>query len=75
MPHSSVLTIASASKQLTLYDVDRAALTPWSLQNNRPLAALVSSSEVTLAARDRTLMCASSSKVAGHIASHPNPEM
>lgn len=45
-PDSALLTIASANKQLTQFDVDRAQLTSWSQQHARPIAAVASSSEV-----------------------------
>ena len=46
LPATSLLAIASASKQLTLYDVDRSAFTAWSVRHAAPLAAVAASPEV-----------------------------
>ena len=46
VPLSAVVAIATANKQLTLYDVDRATLTAWSVANPRPVRAIADSSEV-----------------------------
>ena len=46
LPSSPILAVASASKLLTLYDVDRRALTPWSLAHGTPIAAVAEAAEV-----------------------------
>lgn len=46
LPASSLLAIASANKQLTLYDVDRATLAPCGAAHAHPIAAVASSPEV-----------------------------
>ena len=46
LPPSSILAVASANKQLTLYDADRSALTPWSLHHAAPIAEIAASPEV-----------------------------
>jgi len=44
----SVLAVASANKQLTLYDVERGVITAWSQRHAAPLAAVATSPEVPL---------------------------
>jgi hypothetical protein len=46
LPSSPILAVASASKLLTLYDVDRRALTPWSLAHGTPVPAVAGAAEV-----------------------------
>ena len=65
-PRSDVLAIASANKQLTLFDVDRGRLAPWSHRNPAPLPAIAARREVVdriafnPARPDAVVLCAQS---------------
>lgn len=46
LPASSLLAVALANKQLSLYDVDRSVFVPWSARHAGPIAAVAASPEV-----------------------------